>query len=357
MDKDLDFNFGGSSDTFGGFSVDLSSLQPNQEEGIKPTPEQPVQETEPEIEPEEQEIEQESNQEQEQEKEQEIEEDNQVEYSYKEIANHLSDIGLLNPFDNEEEIEDTPDALEYAVSNTIMAKINEYKESIPETGKLFLEYLEKGGDPSKFYQSLESSIDYKNIDLSNEDNQKTIVREYLKTQDFTPEEIEQEINDYEDALMLEKKAKMFTSKLEKINEKKTQELLAEQEAYNQEVIKQRQDYIDNVRGTIQNSNSIAGLEISQAEKSEFEKYLLQADKEGLTKYQRDLNENPIQTQLELAYLKFKKYDFSRISKQVKNQEVKNLRNFIKNSDKTVATSVQRPTGGDQGNLSAFKQLM
>ena len=103
MDKELDFNFGGSSDTFGGFSVDLSSLQPNQEEEIKPTPEQPVQEQEPENEPEEQEIEQDSNQEQ----EQEIEENNQVEYSYKEIANHLSDIGLLNPFDNEEEIEDT----------------------------------------------------------------------------------------------------------------------------------------------------------------------------------------------------------------------------------------------------------
>lgn len=357
MDDKLDFNFGTTGSIFGDFTPDLSSLQPKAKEEEPVIKEKEVETPDPD-------------------ENQDIDEpvdntpvdtddpdDNQIQdepeefinnISYNAIVDHLAQSGILDSLEGYEG-EDSAEVLELAVDNTIKNMVQHYKDSIPETGKQFLDYLERGGDPSKFYQSLEKPIDFNNLDLTNEDTQKKVYTEYLRSLDYTPEEIAEELQDAEDNLLLEKKAKTASTKLEKVYKNKQQDLIAQQEQEIKNQQKQYESYINEVNTTIESSNELAGLSLTPSEKAEFKKYLLNTDSEGLTKYQRELNENPVKTQLELAYLKFKKYDFSKVSRQAITKETKRIANLVRQTDKTGGRSpqVNNKTAGD---LSAFRGL-
>lgn len=278
-----------------------------------------------------------------------------VNYSYKAIAQYLAEQGVID-YEDSEDIEDSPEILENVVLQTAKNMVEEYKESIPDEAKSFLDYLEKGGDPSKYLESLTKPIDIENIDLENEDNQKAVLREFLKTQDYSPEEIEDELKDYEDALILEKKAKTASKKLEKIYNKRKQELIQQQELELANRQKQYEEYIRTLNSTIENSSTLGGLSVGPTEKKDFQKYLLVRDKEGLTQYEREVQENPIQTQLDLAYLKFKKFDFSKLANKVKTQEAKRIKGLIKTKDTTVKGKSKRIDTTKSGSLDAFKNL-
>lgn len=371
MENNLDFNFGSSGSIFGDFTPDLSSLQAKPDE-TEETPE--IKDEDKKVNPIEEELEEEEtttgsedednqenedgiDQEEDQGLENELESDNEDEtdvsnVSYKAIADYLAESGIVDSLDDYEG-EDSPEALEAAVQKTINNMVDHYKNSIPEEGKHFLNYLEKGGDPSKYFQSLEKPIDFETVDLTDEKNQKRLYEEYLKTLSWTPEEIQEELQDAEDNLLLEKKSKIAKNKLEKIYQEKKERLVAEQEQLLLEQQKAYDEYIGQIKNTIKTSNNLAGLTLTPSEKSEFEKYLLQKDGEGLTKYERELQDNPIQTQLELAYLKFKKYDFSKVANKVKTEETRRIRNLIKNTDKSNGKSPQVKKT-EAGDLSAFK---
>src|SRR5690606_30436821 len=132
------------------------------------------------------------------------------------------------------------------VLTTAKNMVQEYKESIPIEGKLFLDYLEKGGDPAKYIQTLEQPIDFDNFDLEDEGNQKRVVKELLASQGYTSEEIDEEIKDYEDALILAKKAKTAANKLKGVYSKQKENLLAQQEEETQQRKKQVEEYISNI---------------------------------------------------------------------------------------------------------------
>lgn len=282
-------------------------------------------------------------------------ESEEVEYSYKALASYLAEQGIID-FEDSEDIEDNPEILEEAVLNTAKNLVKEYKESIPEEGKLFLDYLEQGGDPSKYLQTFEKPLDFQNLDLEDEKVQKRVVAEFLKTQDYEEDEIKEILQDYEDGLILGKQAKIASKKLEKLNSKKQEQLIAQQQAELEKRQEAVEKYIGDIKSAINSSNTLGGLEVSTADKKEFEKYLLQKDKSGQTQYEKELKENPMQTQIELAYLKFKKFNFEKLAKQVKTSETKRIRNLVKVKDKTVSGKSKQIARKKSGDLSGFKQL-
>lgn len=376
MDNNLEFSFGETGDIFSGFNADLSSLQKQDDPAINEVEDDKVNKTELEgslstedQDPNDIDTEDDDNlsddgsgddDTDEDGIDNDTESDNQEDsndtdvdnISYKAIADYLSESGVLDSLDDYDG-EDSPEALEIAVKKTVDGLVKSYKESIPEEGKRFLDYIEKGGDPAKFFKSLESDIDFKNLDLENENTQKQVYKEFLESIGYTPDEIEEEINDAEDNLLLEKKAKTAAKKLEKIYQEKQENLIKEQEQAAIEAQLQYEEYIKSINNTIETSTQLAGIPVTPSEKTEFQKYLLQTGSDGLTQYQREINEDPIKTQLELAYLKFKKYDFSKVSKQIRTQETRRIKNIIKNSDK-VNSRTPQVVKSKAGDLSAFK---
>lgn len=285
----------------------------------------------------------------------ELEEEEDVEYSYKAIVNYLSEEGILD-FEDSEDIEDNPDVIKDAVLNTARNMVEEYKESIPEDGKKFLDYLEKGGDPSKYFQILEKPLDFGNLKLEDEGTQKRVVSEFLKEQGFTEDEIEETIQDYEDGLILEKQAKIASKRLEKIYEKQKESLIKEQEKELEARRKKAEEYVSEIKNTINSSSDLGGLTVSNADKKQFEKYLLSRDKDGLTQYERELKENPVKTQLELAYLKFKKFNFSKVANKVKTEEARRIKGLVKSKDTTPKGNSKRVERQTKADLSGFASL-
>lgn len=276
-----------------------------------------------------------------------------TEYSYKALLAHLSEEGLVD-FEDAEEIEDKPELVYETIKRTVEEGINSYKESIPELGQKFLSYLEQGGDANKFIATLSNPLDIDSLDISNESDQETIVREYLKELNYPDDEIKETIDEYKDAVLLEKKASSYLDKLSKIHEKRTEKLLVEQEEIRQAQAEQYNSYINDVSTTIDTAESLAGLSIAKADKDAFKKYLLAVDKEGVTQYQRDVNSNPIKTQIELAYLKFKNYDFSKAVKEGERKAVKNMKKVFRQSENTVNTGRSSHTRADEdANFDAF----
>ncbi len=282
----------------------------------------------------------------------------EIEFSFKPFIETMAEAGVLDLEEGVEigeSAEDLVEAFETTVNSRILNGINEYKESIPEIGQVFLDYIEKGGDPKRFLEAQTGPIDFANIDLTDEANQKVIVKEYLKTQDYTNDEIKEILQDYEDGLLLEKQAKLAVKKLEKIQEKQTEILVKQQEQEVKEREKALTEYVSSVQNLIKESKEIAGLAVNDKEKKELEAYLFKRDKSGLTQYQKELNENPVKTQLELAYLKFKKYDFGKVAKKAESTAAAKIRqSIIARTETTVKGDTAQQ--GQKTDLTAFEKM-
>lgn len=289
--------------------------------------------------------------------------DEPTEYSYENIINYLAQEGIVD-LDEDEEFEDNESGLTGVIQKTINKQIEGYKKSLPSIAHEFIEYVEKGGDPAKFLGAVSGPLNFNDMDLTSEGDQELIVKEYLRTQDYDAAEIRETIEGYKDGLLLEKQAAIAHKKLLKIVDAERRILVSQQEAE----VKLKKDnyntYISTLTKTIKESKAIAGLEIKDREKDEFQSWLLKPGKDGLTGYQREVQENPIQTQVELAFLKFKKYDFSKVAKAAETAATKRLKlSLTKTSDRNPRGSTGSNLGDSEvsqskgSGLSAFKSFL
>lgn len=289
-------------------------------------------------------------------KEEVVDEDKpEASYSFKGIAAYLDEEGIID-FEDSKDIEDSPELLVELVQSKVDNLVKDYKESLPPVVAELTDYIERGGDPEKFLKSLTKDIDLANLDMEDEKNQELLVKEYLKSMDHSKEEIDELINDYKESLTLDKHAKFASRKLEKIQESKKERLLQEQEA-EIEAQKQRvESYKSSVKDTIISSAELGGLPISKKEKDDFAKYLLEVNpRTGLTKYQEDVSENQLKTQIELAYLKYKKYDFSSVKKKAETEAAKDLRSKIFTKTESTPKGKSKESQAVQ-NFEAFKAM-
>jgi len=272
-------------------------------------------------------------------------------YSYKAFAKYLSDEGIVE-FEDNEDLPDTPDVLFESVKKTIAKEIDNYKASIPTKAKEIIEYLEKGGDIDKYLNTLQKPFNIKELDLSSESDQESIVREFLKSQEYSQEEINETITDYKESLLLEKQAAIASKNLEKVFAKREQNLLSEQENL-QEIQKQQYvEYVTGLQNTIDNATELAGLPLTEKEKKDFKIYLLAVDKEGKTQYEKEIAAEP-KTPIELAYLKFTKYDFSKARKAGETAATQKLKNIFKKNEVVPKSAKAITADNTDSDLSAF----
>lgn len=287
------------------------------------------------------------------EKEETTEVKSQGEYSFKALAGYLSEEGIID-FEDSEGLEDNPELLIESVKGTIAKEIQAYKNSIPDKAKQILEYLEQGGSIDSYLSKVQNSFDVTALDLTNERDQEVVVRENLKLQGYDSSEVDETIQDYKDSLILDKQAKIADKQVKKYNAEKEEAVLASQEQEQAQRAEQYKTYVSNINTTIDTADSIAGLHVDTKDKLSFKQYLLGRDKEGYTAYERELAEDPVKTQLELAYLKFKKYDFTKASKQGETAATKRIKDIFKRSEtnNTTGKSVEEVSGG--GEFDAFR---
>jgi len=190
-----------------------------------------------------------------------------------ELASKMIEEGTLSPFDDDKPLEEytTKDFRELFEANFQDKEDRirentpkEFFQSLPEELQIAAKYVADGGQDLKgLFRTLAQVEEVFELDPNIEQHQEEITRQYLYATGFgTPEEIEDEINDWKDIDKLGQKAKQFKPKLDRMHEEVVAKKLAEQEYKREQQAEQAKAYQDNVYNTLA-TGELAGLKLDK----------------------------------------------------------------------------------------------
>ena len=140
----------------------------------------------------------------------------------------------------------------------------EFFEALPEELQAAAQYVMNGGQDLKgLFQALSQVEQVREMDPTKENDQESIVRQYLHTTGFGDDEmIDEEIQTWKDLGRLEQKAKQFKPKLDKMQEEQVQYQLAQQEARKKQQEEAAQAYMQNVFEALR-PGEISGMKLDK----------------------------------------------------------------------------------------------
>lgn len=166
-------------------------------------------------------------------------------------------------------------------------------------------YVKNGGKFEDFYNGMSQNIQYDNLDMEDESNQKMAVRDYLKLSGYSDEQIDKKIERYEDADMLEDEATDAIERLKEHQQLQLQQQQEEQEALRVQQQQQAQQFVTSLNNTINSLDNIRGIAIPKQDRKALFDYITKVDASGMTQYQKDFNANMTENLIESAYFTMK----------------------------------------------------
>lgn len=167
------------------------------------------------------------------------------------------------------------------------------------------EYVKNGGKFEDFYNGMSQTIEYGNMDMEDESNQKMAVRDYLKLSGYSDEQIDKKIERYEDADMLEDEAMDAVERLKQHQEFQLQQQQEQQQLLRQQQEQQAQQFVMNLNSTINSLDNIRGISIPKQDRKALFDYITKVDASGMTQYQKDFQKNMTENLIESAYFTMK----------------------------------------------------
>jgi len=198
------------------------------------------------------------------------------------------------------------------------------------------EYVRNGGSIHDFLERT-SGVDYSQLDLSKESNQRLVVKEFLRKQGLSETQIERKVNKYEEAGILDDEAEESLEILQKITADEKQALLEEQKKFKEDSEKQQKEFMTNVLDTVKALKDIRGISIPEREKKELLEYMFKPLSSGRTQYQEDYSTN-ILNLVESAYFTKNKAKLLDAAKKAgETTAVERFKNKLKNNTPTGGT--------------------
>ena len=202
-----------------------------------------------------------------------------------ELAQKMIEEGALVAFDDDKPLEEysTKDFRELFEANfqeredKIKKNVpKEFFNSLPEELQIAAKYVADGGQDLKgLFRTLAQVEEMIQLDPSNEYDQAEIARQYLYATNFgTAEEIESEVQDWNDLGKLEQKANQFKPKLDRMQEEIVARQLAEQEHKKEQQAYAAKAYTDNVYNTLL-TGELGGIKIDKKIQSQLYSGLVQ----------------------------------------------------------------------------------
>lgn len=192
-------------------------------------------------------------------------------------------------------------------------------------------FVKQGGELSRYLQ-IEQEFDLDNIDLEDENNQKSIVKLLLREKGFNEKQIDKKIQKYEDAGLLEDEAEDALEDLKEIKEQKKEQLLTEQKRTFEEYKQRQQDFYNSVTNEIKDLKNIRGIAIPEKDKKVLIDYILKPDSDGKTKYQKDYAKDSIKNLIESAYFTMNADKLIEAAKREgSNTAINKFKNSLKNT--------------------------
>lgn len=200
------------------------------------------------------------------------------------------------------------------------------------------EYVKSGGRFEDFYAAQKDQLDYENIDIENETNQRTVIRELLKATGYTDKQIENKLDRYEANDMLEEEAEDALSRLKVIKQQETEELQRKQEAMLKQQEEQNKAFFDDVNAQIGSLTNIRGIAIPKEDRKALFDYIFKTDNTGMSQYQKDFNKNLSKNLIESAYFTMKADAFVTEAKKTgETTAAQKLRQMLRHTSKNHST--------------------
>lgn len=283
------------------------------------------------------------------------EDSNEEEDPYAIYGSWIKENSILD-FD-EEEFNKSKDKNDFLIKKEIEKfenAIEEYKSNQSPYIKQLMDMEDDGIDIAKVlkHDAVIQSYDKLSIEKikESEDLQKTIVKDYLRRQGNTEDEIQEEIQEMEDSLTLDKKAEKWFPKLREfelkekdryIKETLKQQKLAEQEYQNS--LKETKTYIDKLDSLLPN------IPLTKEEKQKIFDNMTKQDRNGETALMKASQKDPLKFNAMITYLAtIKNFDFEDVVKKVATQTTKEIKSKLNSS--SVPEKVRT-------NLSIFKKAL
>ena len=221
------------------------------------------------------------------------------------------------------------------------------------------EFVKNGGNIRDYF-SIDAEVNLEDIDIEDsEDNQKTVIREYLKEKGLNKSQIDKKLTRYEDAGVLEDEAVDALEALKDIREHKKEQLLADQQKAATEAKKRQQQFFDNVVNEIKGMDSIHGVAIPNKDKKALLDYIFKPDANGVTQYQKDYSKS-LKNLITSAYFTMKGDTLlSTAQKQGKKDAITHFKNTLtKNSGVNTRSKQQNNSNDDNSTIwSSFTRQL
>lgn len=211
------------------------------------------------------------------------------------------------------------------------------------------EYVKNGGSFDDFYNGMSEELKYDTLDMEDESNQKAVIKEYLKLQGYSDDQVNSKLERYEDADMLEDEANDAIKILKSIKQQQLEQQQQAQQLAYEEQQRQIVEFAENLNKEIFNLTSIRGLNIPKEDRKQLYDYITKVDKDGYTQYQKDFGKNQIKNIIESAYFTMKGDALlTEAAKGGQTSAVKKLRQILKSSSKNHSSK----SLGDENKISA-----
>ena len=163
------------------------------------------------------------------------------------------------------------------------------------------EFVRNGGELKKFFE-IDAPLDLESLDIeNNEQDQKAVLKEFLKEKGFSTTQINKKLTKYEDAGLLEDEANDALESLKEIRENKKQQLLKQQQKYFKEQQEKQRELYNSVVTQIKGLDNIRGIKVPDKDKRALIDYILKPDTDGQTKYYKDYVKGGVKNLIESAY--------------------------------------------------------
>lgn len=202
---------------------------------------------------------------------------------FKALANDLLKLGVFTAEDDEDEIDvNSPEEfLERFQNEKQRGAVDMVNKFIGQFGEDYQQAFEaifvKGVDPKDYFSAYNTIANFSEMDLSQESNQITVIKQALADQGFDHEDIETEVERLKNYGDLETVATKHHKVLVKKEAQKLQQLEAQAERELQQKAAVRNQYINNVQSIIQDklkTKEIDGIPFNPKLASELQDFLL-----------------------------------------------------------------------------------
>ena len=277
--------------------------------------------------------------------------------TYIEKFNAFKEEGLFKhvDFDDEEEELDEDrfkELLNEEYESEVHSRLSTWaEEELDEDAKAFIAFKQRGGRTQDFFKQVKE-FNVLEGNIEDESFQKSVIREQLESEDWDEEEISYRLKTLEETGKLESVADKYYKRMKSKAEKERELLIKNQENSRRKAEESKREFKAELKNTLNSIREVKGIKITPKEKSAIYNFIANEDQDFGGKKVTGMQvaiANAVRDEekrILLAKLLMSDFDMSDLEKQIKNKEVKKLKeNLESRKDLRPGSSTGKGTQG------------